>query len=145
LAKNLIINNIKNVKPFKFALTDRDGSLVLYGSGGSASIKEDFNNEEKHLVNTTTLDNICRKFKKIDLIKIDVEGAEDLVLKGGETILDRTREIILEVHNRYVMKENIVKFLIKKGFDIREMSSRIEETSILFCRKNKASIREKKQ
>jgi FkbM family methyltransferase len=50
----------------------------------------------EHLkVPMNTLDNLMPEFKKIDLIKIDVEGAELSVLKGAERIIRNNKPYIL--------------------------------------------------
>ncbi len=60
------------------------------------------------------------KKKKIDLIKIDVEGYEIEVLKGMGKILKNTKMIMIEIHksNMYLNynPKKIEKFLKKNGF-----------------------------
>ncbi len=54
------------------------------------------NAETKEIVvQTDTLDNIIPGNLKIDFIKIDVEGAELLVLKGGVKVIKSTKPIII--------------------------------------------------
>ncbi|HUD19667.1 MAG TPA: FkbM family methyltransferase [Patescibacteria group bacterium] len=70
-----------------------------------------------------TIDAQCRK-KHMDgpyLIKIDVQGAELLVLEGAKNVLKQTEVIILEVHFFHFYKNapqffDIVNFLNKYGF-----------------------------
>ncbi len=50
---------------------------------------------EKIKVNIDRLDNIVKKDKKIDFIKIDVEGGEFLVLKGAVDIIRFSRPTII--------------------------------------------------
>ena len=47
-----------------------------------------------------TLDQICAGIESIDVLKIDVEGAESLVLKGASGLLraQRIKEVFLEVN-----------------------------------------------
>jgi FkbM family methyltransferase len=47
-----------------------------------------------HFVPTITLDGLLQQFAKPDLIKIDVEGAEALVLKGAQEILKTVRPLL---------------------------------------------------
>ncbi len=47
-----------------------------------------------------TLDSVAAEMSEIDLIKIDVQGAEHLVVKGGRKTLKRTRLIWCEVSFR---------------------------------------------
>lgn len=46
-------------------------------------------------VQTVTLDSVCRE--DIDLLKIDVEGAEDQVLRGATNTLRRTANVFVEI------------------------------------------------
>ena len=72
-------------------------------------------------VKVVKLDSIKEfKKKKIDLVKIDVEGYEIEVLLGMEKILDNTKMIMIEIHrsNMYLNYDSkkIEKFLKNKGF-----------------------------
>ena len=56
-----------------------------------------------------------------DHIKIDVDGIEHLILKGGEKILSNTREVLIEVNERFEQqKNNCTKYLKKLGFNLKE-------------------------
>jgi FkbM family methyltransferase len=51
----------------------------------------------KTAVETMTLDELCRDLVQIDVMKIDVQGAEHLVLSGGRSTLPRVRTLLIEV------------------------------------------------
>lgn len=54
-----------------------------------------------------------------DIIKIDVEGAEELVLRGGVNLLTRRRPVlVIEVHHICLMF-SIQKMLLELGYEIR--------------------------
>ena len=97
LEKNVSINNIKNITLFRNALSDFEGEVELFvnplNNGGSSisghSTKLrlehknlDWHNSEKVLTKKLdcVLDGISQS---IDFIKIDVEGHEIEVIKGG--------------------------------------------------------------
>ena len=50
----------------------------------------------------------------IDLIKIDVEGAEDLVLEGARNCLKITKMVIIEYNDDSILKS--YKILKEEGF-----------------------------
>ena len=54
------------------------------------------------LVPAITIEELCKQtgIEKIDLLKLDIEGAEEQVLENG-TFLARTEQIIVELHGYY--------------------------------------------
>ncbi len=74
-------------------------------------------------VKTDTLDNWCREnnVTEVDIMWVDVQGAELLVFKGGENILKNTRIIMTEVglkpyYQGHTLKTDIDRFLSGLGF-----------------------------
>ena len=65
------------------------------------------------------LDDICRDLKTINLLKIDVEGYELPVLKGGVKTLKKTNLIILEIleglSKKYSYSSNDLKHFLEKN------------------------------
>ena len=85
--------------------------------------KKEVNN--KIYVKTRTLDNFFEEhdIKFVDLMKIDTQGAEELVLEGGYSSLDKINAIILEVSffDYYLHKtsfKDIEKYLLPAGFEL---------------------------
>jgi hypothetical protein len=62
------------------------------------------------------LDEIINE-ESIDLIKIDVEGAEDLVLEGAKNCLKRTKMVIIERNEPF---PNAYKILREESFKLRK-------------------------
>lgn len=87
----------------------------------SLNIGKDFKTFKVH---TDTLDNFCKKkkIKKIDILKIDVEGAEMDVLNGANKILNNTNILQVEIlgtKDNFKRKyEILIKFLKKKKFKL---------------------------
>jgi FkbM family methyltransferase len=103
LVKNIAVNNLEQrVMALQIALSDTDGVAELHVpqiSGTSATSMrqlhpEELNNAVK--IETRRLDDIVDELAipKIDLLKIDVEGAEWLVFQGGWKTVERDRPVI---------------------------------------------------
>jgi len=112
LIENLKLNNCKNVKAYNVAAFDKKCKLMLWvtkDEGRSSVIEERSNNFE--IVTAFPLSHILEdnKIKKVDWMKIDVEGAEIKVLKGAEKFLRKTKNLIVEVQDEN--EERVPKIL----------------------------------
>jgi FkbM family methyltransferase len=123
LAFNVKLNDRQNyVKTLRTAAASYVGKakLVVSNYHGRHSLLESRSRMEprNHLtieVDATTLDSILVGEDHVDIIKIDVEGAEPLVLKGAEDALKRTKIVIIEstLPSSFY---NASKILVKKFF-----------------------------
>lgn len=113
----------------KLAVSDRVGSNflnvpTLKGKKNTAmsSLIENIKkkNTKFQKIKTVTLDYFFKnkKIKNLDLIKIDVEGTEYRVIKGGKKIIKNFKPImIIEIMKQnYSIEKNIFKLLKKKGY-----------------------------
>ena len=54
-------------------------------------------------------------------IFIDVNGIEYLILKGGGKVLQNTKELLIEVNERFELQKNYCNQYLKKlGFSLKE-------------------------
>lgn len=109
--KDLIISKIKSHKLIveDLALSDHSGVQDFYEYNHSPSssflkpnsnvFTKSINIAKSYPVKITTLDKYFngKKIKKPIFIKMDVEGVEDLVIKGGGKLLDKTSLVVIEV------------------------------------------------
>jgi len=100
LQKNIILNSWANVLTFPTALTANSGKALLYHhpNVGCDSLGRDHSfTETAEEVATESLDNVLRKISvsHVDVIKMDVQGAEELVLRGAKRILEASRPIVI--------------------------------------------------
>lgn len=90
LVANLRLNGIKNVKTFNLALGEFNDQAKLYTDGESGAYSTFFKRGARYQnVRMVRLDTIVTQMglEKLDLIKIDIEGAELRILEGArETI-----------------------------------------------------------
>jgi FkbM family methyltransferase len=99
LKNNLRINGFDNVTVEHAAVSDHEGSAILDVSRGatSASITRDFGLQEGLTVPTVTLAGIAERvgIERLDLLKMDIEGAEYFALSGSEILLTKYKPIIV--------------------------------------------------
>ena len=112
LKKNISLNRLKNIIPIEIACSDKKGNADFWlgaeGEGTAHSLFEIKNRSRKIRVKTDTLDNIIRdlKIKRVDLMKVDVEGAEPNVFRGAKKILGEYHpRIIFEALSSKKLKE----------------------------------------
>ena len=118
LNKNIEINKFKNIKIIKNILSNKIAKYNLDYSNdiSTASIIHNWGGRKILKIQSTTIDSIREKFKlkKIDIIKLDVEGAEILAIKGAsKTILQCRPIIILECN---MSQYSQISFLKKLGY-----------------------------
>lgn len=94
LDQNLVQNNITNVIVHRVGLSDVPGVLYPHrtADAGSTSLGETQENQSE-TVPVTTLDD-CFGSTKISFMKIDVEGMEISVLRGGKKLIAASRPVI---------------------------------------------------
>jgi FkbM family methyltransferase len=90
-------NGVKNVYVHGFALSDRCGEAVLHGHQASPawSLVSQRSEKDSVRVQCRTLDEVAHLARKPHVIKIDVEGAELSVLRGGCRLLRRSRPLVI--------------------------------------------------
>lgn len=104
---NKQVNAFPKLKIYHKALSNMDGELLFYTyreedilTTGSSLLMKNMNVCEKKRVNTISLDCwLAENFQsKVDLLKIDAEGAEHLVLQGAQqTIKTHCPDILVEI------------------------------------------------
>lgn len=119
LNTNIDLNGMKNIRTFRLALSDHRGHVVMKPENrGQMSTDEDGDAE-------TTAEMIpfdefwpTLQWPKVDLVKIDVEGAELGVLSGMEDLLQKYHpHLFVEIHPLHLKKcfhssaEEVLRFL----------------------------------
>ena len=123
--------NWTNVQVEHLALSDKNGTVTLFipaskgkytSPGATIAPTEQKEYGIKEDVRTETLDSYCRRNNiQPDFLKIDVEGNELRVFKGGSNILSTFKPaIIFECEARHVGKEQVeetFRFLQLLGYN----------------------------
>ncbi len=144
LEANIMRNHLSNVKPFEYAVSDSEGEASLYVDRASvrASLFSDQGDSEKtprnieaiESVKTVSLDTLVESLKSdcIDVIKIDVEGAELAVLRGAKrTIAKHLPKIVLEWHPWGGPLAEIHSFLSTSGYKVIESYKKVNTPYII--------------
>jgi len=135
LLQNININNIHNIIAFPVALSNKNDYLDFYiiksGNIGASSfhyahVKKWAKEIKRIRVPSMTLDYFIRNLyvklnmDRIDILKIDAEGAEADILQGGKNTLTKgmVDKIIIEVHEDINPLEYILKMLLEYGFRV---------------------------
>lgn len=135
IKKTKTLFNWHNVTLEHLALSDSAGTVTLYIptseankiTSPGATILEHKNSSDfraTETVNTETLDSYCNRHNiKPDFLKIDVEGNELKIFKGGLEILKKYKpKIIVEIEARHVGQEKVLetfKFMKDLGYEGR--------------------------
>ncbi len=124
LNRNIKVNKIRNIFSFNLAfsnylkwtsLTDEGGQSKLSATGTYKILSVDLDNFIDFYLN----------FPKIDFVKIDTEGEEFNILRGGEKFLKNFNgKLLIEVHEKTYgspLLKDIVNFLEKRNFQIENL------------------------
>lgn len=109
--------NLHNIKSYNVGLGDSIKVVeIFYNSLGSvqSSIVDNVTTKFKESINLTTIDDFCNinQIKKIHILKIDVEGYEYNVLKGGLERINNVDYIQFEFGNKQVSSRNFLEDFI---------------------------------
>ncbi len=123
LRRHIAGNGPLAIEVVERALSDRSGRRVRAsvepGQHGQASIVKDASSGWQTVeVETITLDEALASYGPIDLIKLDLEGAEYAALQGAGAVLVRTRCVVFESNER---DERIVELLTAAGFVVEHL------------------------
>ncbi|MFH0965810.1 MAG: FkbM family methyltransferase [Planctomycetota bacterium] len=128
----------RNFASVRCALAD-EGKEVVFDLGGSpASLRRGRTGERLRGMPLDEVEEV-REAGAIDILKIDVEGDEEAVLKGGKETLARTSHVVMELHHRELGEEGVARvFEMMKGeFDhvTYQRSPGLEQTNVFFRRR----------
>lgn len=121
LQTNIALNSFSNIHVAPIALADRDGSITLHLSAdnrGQASVAA--NDGEPVEVPCRTLLSLMdtRNMQQADAMKIDIEGAEDIVLSPFFTTAPRERwpKLVFIERNSNKWRTDILALMLGLGY-----------------------------
>ncbi len=142
LQKNITANNLVNVTAVETALSNANGMLTLHlndDNKGRHSLVDYQDTKDVVQVEAMTLDSFLKKenIKKVDVIKMDVEGAEGLVIEGmSETLAVVSPVMFVEFFPAAIHASGrdplvVLEKLQLAGFSLNEIDEAKERTVII--------------
>jgi len=119
LRAHIRLNRIAHITVLESALSDHAGEAKFDDRAGSGV--GHLSPEGPLTVRLTTLDILAKEFPAPNVIKIDVEGAEEAVLAGGRETLARAKPTIFLSTHGPAMAENCTRMLRELGYSLREL------------------------
>ena len=122
LNRNIRINRYRNVIPLKLALSSFEGQSKLYvrSFGGHSLVRK---TNDAIDVSVTTLAKLLSRIgvNRVDLMKIDVEGAELEVLKGAEELLNSKKifRIVIAAYHSQTQAEGLTRYLTAFDYEVK--------------------------
>ena len=115
---------------FEINRSEVSSSLLPIDPRNSAWFSRDLTVARRVQVPTVTLPSLLEEqgLQTVDLLKLDLQGAERFVLTGGETVLDRVRVIYTEVFFEQLYTGawlfwEMSEFLVSRGFKLCGLSN----------------------
>jgi len=134
LSTNIENNHYDWLHSINTAVSDSAGKLVLYpakDSGRNSIAQNDITNGQPIMVQAITLDDLINEIDqgKIDIMQIDVEGAEVNVLKGARKCLEehRIETILCEWHPEQIKRDfltepaHLIITLMQQGYKVTKI------------------------
>jgi FkbM family methyltransferase len=135
LEKNVALNRLKHVQIFPLALAEspRRGQLFSHPHGASSFTLGHAPDEapESVEIEVDTLDAVLarERLDRVDLIKMDVEGAEELILRGSEELFRRRRPTVLfeinptAIANLRLKRDGVWAILAPLGYSFHQFDA----------------------
>lgn len=116
-------NGLANVVPLNVAVADAKREERI--SSGAGLESNFIGVEDGEVVQADTLDNLLRDLPRIDLLKMNIEGAEQLAIKAMEETLEKTAYLAIACHDFvdpesawFRTMDKVAAYLTGKGFTI---------------------------
>jgi len=143
LKVNIALNECSNVTVVPKAISDRRGYAKLKipkttGEGlipsALSSMMWDYKEAFEVEVKTDTLDSVLEDVgvDSVDVLKIDVEGAEGLVVRGAERALKEAKAVLIEIWPENMW---VVRHLKNSGYMLAEIIDHHGYKNYLFIRR----------
>jgi len=120
-------NRLHNVTPCSRAISDRRREVYIEDNDnheGNAVTSESDPGRMLGPISAVSLDELCAEhgIGHIDFLKMNIEGAERLAIRGMTRMIQRTRHVCIACHDfrgaDFRTKSNVIEFLRDNSFDL---------------------------
>jgi len=121
LRRHLALNRLSNVTVVSKAVADVSGALRMAEGNSPSEFHADLRGESE--ASAVRLDDWWKEAGSAlpDIVKIDVEGGEDAVLRGGASVFSACRPLIYVAIHGNRQREECGRFLTKRGYRIESL------------------------
>jgi FkbM family methyltransferase len=140
LRQTLDVNGLPDVTVVQEAASDADGKTLQLVVPARRSLNARLSDvvgptDERHEVRSVTIDTLTRDWPRVDLIKIDVEGAEEAVWEGMQRTISSNSDLVLILElnvARYGDARGFLQAIERAGFSLRfiDIDAEIKDVSI---------------
>lgn len=124
MCANIALNNLTNVYAYNAGCGDKADEILIpdinYAKAnnyGGVALEDLEKGEGKMPIPIVRLDKKIQA-DRIDLIKIDVEGMEENVLKGAQGLIKKHKPILYIENDRTEKSQSLIKYIFKLGYKI---------------------------
>jgi len=122
LCANIALNSMTNVYTYQMALGSKESKLFIppvnyseIGNFGGISLE---NVQKGEKVSQKRLDSFLDEIETLKLLKIDVEGMEEGVLKGSKKIINKFKPLLYIENDRQEKSESLIKYIKSLGYEL---------------------------
>jgi FkbM family methyltransferase len=98
LKKNILKNEFKNIDPVPYAVSDKEETIFFEThslNSGNHQIRKEKTEHGQTSIQAICLDNFLPENQKVDIIKIDIQGAEFYAFLGMKKLLSNNPNVII--------------------------------------------------
>jgi FkbM family methyltransferase len=152
LKANLALNGLQKTQIMEWAVADKEGEATLFTDGieGNSPCLREIGKRGAVRVHMDSIDNALQRglIPRPDVVKMDIEGAEVLALRGMQRLLqseDSPRALFIEIHPVLLSEfrsspQEVHSILAQSGFSQEYRVQRAGEVHCIF-RKAKATLK----
>ncbi len=142
LSDNRRLNTTREWRVVNAAVWSENGSINLDRREASTGHRVRINRGAGETVPARRLADIVAEARlgDIDLLKMDIEGAEETVIPQAEDVLQRTKVLVIEVHTDRMDPTSVYEVLARSFGYCWELKGRSVEKPVLILSREKLSI-----